>query len=87
VKLLLEDIQVHLDSDRSPERLLWRRRPYRVKAVLEEWCYTGQWWRTTGLKGCHRHYYRLACLTASNTSLCLEIFHENRCWKLSRVLD
>ena len=31
--------------DPAPDRFLWRRRWYRVRAVLQRWIEAGAWWR------------------------------------------
>lgn len=32
-------------TDPMPDRFLWRRRWYRVRAVLQRWIEAGAWWR------------------------------------------
>jgi hypothetical protein len=87
MKLLLEPIQVQVNDKRQPVRLMWRLRPYRVKAVQEMWLYRGQWWVTPQLRGHRRLYYRVECVTLNGMTICFEIFHQWGRWTLSRVLD
>jgi hypothetical protein len=87
MKLLLEDIRVEVGTDNRPVRVIWRLRPYQVKAIEEEWCYAGKWWLTDGLRGHVRIYYRLTCVTASRDLMMMEVYQQWGRWKLSRVLD
>ena len=36
------------DGTVPPDRFVWRRRRYRVRAVLQCWIETGSWWSTAG---------------------------------------
>jgi hypothetical protein len=87
MKLLLEPIQVSLDTQRQLRQIVWRLRPYKVKAVQEVWTYRGRWWNTPELRGQRRLYYRVECISQAGHSVSLEIFYRRNRWVLSRVLD
>jgi hypothetical protein len=87
MKLLLEPIQVTLDDWQRPQRILWRLRPYRIKAIQEIWTWRGKWWNTPALRGHRRLYYRVECSLPSGNLVSLEIFYQHGRWTLSRILD
>jgi hypothetical protein len=87
MKLVLEPIQVNLDAEHQPQRIVWRLRPYQIKAIHEVWTWRGQWWNTPALRGNRRLYYRVDCTSYTGDCICLEIFYQHGLWTLSRILD
>lgn len=87
MKLYGEEIQVRADAAKNPVSVLWRRRPYRVQVVHEQWCYVGKWWMTSSLQGLQRIYYRITCLSPTGVPVSMEIYRHHGRWKLSRLLD
>ena len=88
MKLYGESISVRLGANNLPAAIRWRLSIFQVQAVEEQWSYTGKWWTTPAtLRGRHRCYYRLACVSMNGCSLSIEIYQEGSRWMLSRVLD
>ena len=40
-----ESVQVHARADGRPLRFVWRSRLYVVRAILEHWVISREWWR------------------------------------------
>ncbi len=84
----MEPLQAELRPDGTVAGLLWRGRRYRAVAVLDKWRWRGEWWRTPGLVGHRRRYYRLSVQDAANRQQAVwEVFQDRSGWTLSRELD
>lgn len=42
MKLYLEPVQMTLTATGSPARLVWRRKPYLIVSIEEQWLHCGQ---------------------------------------------
>ena len=88
MKLYVERIGVWLGADNLPAVIRWRLSLWRVRAVEEQWSYRGKWWTTPEtLRGKHRCYYRLSCVSMNGCAMSIEIYQEGERWMLSRVMD
>lgn len=87
MKLYVEPIVVTTGQNGLPERFIWRRKVYRIRALLDYWFWSGDWWTTPQLRGHCRHYYRVQTAIAGGAPLHVELCEEGGQWKLSKVLD
>ncbi len=80
-KLINEPITVHIGSDDVPAAFIWRRRLYRVTAVLKWWRVSGEWWKGEDI----RLFIRVTAVhkTAGN----YELRSNDGAWYLHCVLD
>ncbi|HHW10597.1 MAG TPA: hypothetical protein GXX29_11550 [Firmicutes bacterium] len=79
-KIIRQPITVMPDGAGRPQCFTWRRRQYKVEALVEDWLEAGSWWDGEGEKA----FYRLQCGEGL-----YEIYHDlaEKAWYLYRVLD
>ena len=89
-RLRREVIEVVSDATGAPQSFRWRRRRYRVRAVLAHWVEARTWWgEATGSSG-QRQCWRVEAASLAGEvgvyDLVAVVVAETR-WRIDRVLD
>ena len=80
-RLIDEPVKAHTDHDSMLTAFIWRRRLYRVVAVLSRWREPSEWWNGKAM----RLFVRV---DARNSSVgTYELYQLGESWFLHRVLD
>lgn len=80
-KLIGEPVRVHVSKDSMLSDFIWRKRLYKVVAVLSWWREPAEWWNGKAM----RFFVRV---NAKNSSVgTYELYRLGKEWFLSRVLD
>jgi len=80
-RLINEPITVHLNADSVIHAFIWRRRLYKVLAVLSCWREPSTWWDGEPIKKAMR-------VTAANCSIGIyELYQTEGEWFLHSLLD
>ncbi|MBS1911826.1 MAG: hypothetical protein JST22_07555 [Bacteroidetes bacterium] len=78
MKLIMEEVAVE-PAHRMPRVVIWRKRRYIVRAMIDFWIAEGEWWTSSPMR---RNYLRLD--TDGGT---MELFKAGETWHLSRISD
>jgi len=51
------------DEAPTPQRFVWRRRRYRIRAVVQHWVEVGSWWRSASAADVEYEVWRVEAAT------------------------
>jgi hypothetical protein len=80
-KLINDQIEVHQGRDSRLRAFIWRKRLYKILAIIGWWREPSSWWDGEQV----RLFIRLTAQNYSSGNY--ELYKDNESWFLSRVLD